>query len=129
MNDTQGTDILAGACHCGVVRVHIPGNSIGVVACHCADCQKLHGNFFAMLICDRTTVRWEGEEHINWYRSSPANERGFCTQCGSRIAKRPIEGSRIMISVGLFERTLPRKIIKNVWLEQKPEWYEAPNAG
>lgn len=119
---------LTGACHCGSVRVRMPGDSAGVVACHCADCQKLHGNFFALLAAERSAVRWEGEEHIVWYRSSPANERGFCGHCGSRLAKRPVEGSKIMVSAGLFE-ALPRKVIKNLWVEQKPAWYEAPRVG
>lgn len=120
---------LVGACHCGRVRVHVPADSAGVVACHCADCQKLHGNFFALLAADRAAVRWEGEEHIRWYRSSSENERAFCAHCGSRLAKRPIAGGRILVSVGLFDGALPRKIVKNLWLEQKPAWYEAPRVG
>lgn len=120
---------LAGSCHCGRVRVHMPGSSVGVVACHCADCQKLHGNFFALLSAERADVRWEGEENVQWYRSSTANERGFCKHCGSRLAKRPVEGTRIMVSAGLFDRQLPRKVVKNLWLEQKPAWYEAPRVG
>jgi hypothetical protein len=129
MSESNTTEALVGACHCGRVRVHVPGASAGVVACHCSDCQKLHGNFFAMLVTEKANVRWEGGEHVSWYRSSPENERGFCTHCGSRIAKRPTEGSRIMMAAGLFERTLARKVIKNVWLEQKPGWYEAPRVG
>lgn len=120
---------LVGACHCGRVRVTMPGESAGVVVCHCADCQKLHGSSFALFAAERSAVRWEGEEHIRWYRSSPTNERGFCEHCGSRLAKRPVEGTRIMVSAGLFDRTLPRKVIKNLWLEQKPAWVEAPRVG
>lgn len=120
---------IHGQCHCGSVRVSMPEDSAGVIACHCADCQKLHGNFFALLSADRALVRWEGEEHIEWYRSSPANERGFCRRCGSRLAKRPVDGARVMVSAGLFDRELPRAIEKNLWLEQKPRWYEAPRVG
>lgn len=117
---------ITGSCHCGRVRVTMPGDSVGVVACHCGDCQKLHGNFFALLAAERSTVRWEGEEHIQWYHSSAANERAFCKHCGSRLAKRPVEGNRIMVSAGLFPRDLPRTVIKNLWDEQKPAWYAAP---
>lgn len=120
---------IHGQCHCGSVRVSMPEDSAGVIACHCADCQKLHGNFFALLAADRAHVRWEGAEHIEWYRSSPANERGFCRRCGSRLAKRPVEGTRVMVSAGLFDRALPRAIQKNLWLEDKPRWYEAPRVG
>lgn len=127
--DEGEASTLRGACHCGRVRVCIPKDSAGVVACHCTDCQKLHGNFFALLATERDRVRWEGAQLVSWYRSSETNERGFCTQCGSRIAKRPVEGTKIMLSVGLFERAVPRRVVKNLWLEQKPRWYEAPRVG
>ncbi|MFO0563146.1 MAG: GFA family protein [Polyangiales bacterium] len=123
------THELSGACHCGRVRVTMPAESAGVVVCHCADCQKLHGNSFALFAAERSKVRWEGEEHVRWYRSSSANERSFCAECGSRLAKRPVEGTRIMVSAGLFDHALPRKAIKNLWVEQKPAWVEAPRTG
>ncbi|MFO0667493.1 MAG: GFA family protein [Polyangiaceae bacterium] len=116
---------IVGTCHCGRVRVTMPSESVGVVVCHCGDCQKLHGNSFALFAGEQRAVRWEGEEHVRWYRSSAENERAFCGHCGSRLAKRPVSGTRIMVSAGLFERTLPRKVIKNLWLEQKPAWVEA----
>jgi hypothetical protein len=128
MNEAADNE-LAGACHCGRVKVWLPSDSSGIVACHCEDCQKLHGNFFALLAADRERVRWEGEEHLRWYRSSAANERGFCDHCGSRIGKRPVSGSKVMISAGLFERTLPRKLVRNLWADQKPDWYDLPRAG
>ncbi|MBK9368930.1 MAG: GFA family protein [Deltaproteobacteria bacterium] len=120
---------LRGACHCGLVRVTLPETAAGVVLCHCADCQKLHGGAFALFAADRAAARWEGEEHIRWYASSAANERSFCARCGSRLAKRPVEGSRIMVSAGLFDLTLHRQAIKNLWVEQKPAWTEAPRVG
>lgn len=129
MSDVAAAEELVGACHCGRVRVRMPADSAGVVACHCADCQRLHGNFFALLAADRAAVRWEGEAHVRWYRSSPANERGFCAHCGSRLAKRPVEGSRIMVSAGLFDLPPARRVVKNLWLEQKPGWYDAPRVG
>lgn len=120
---------LEGSCHCGRVRVTMPATSAGVIACHCGDCQKLHGNFFALLAADVADVRWDGAEHIHWYASSPANLRGFCTHCGSRLAKRPVEGSRVMVSAGLFGKDLARGVVRNLWLEGKPDWYEAPRVG
>jgi hypothetical protein len=123
------SDEIVGACHCGRVQVRMPSDSTGIVACHCIDCQKLHGNFFALLVAARDAVRWSGEEHIQWYRSSNANERGFCVHCGSRLAKRPVGGKTVMVSAGLFAPTLPRRVVKNLWLEQKPAWYDAPRIG
>lgn len=120
---------LTGTCHCGRVRVTMPAASAGVVVCHCADCQKLHGNSFALFAAERTDVRWDGEEHIRWYHSSPANQRSFCGHCGSRLAKRPVAGTRIMVSAGLFDLTLPRPAVKHLWREHMPAWVEAPRVG
>lgn len=120
---------LVGACHCGKVQVRIPAASAGVVLCHCADCQKLHGGAFALLATERALARWDGEEHVRWYRSSEANERAFCAHCGSRLGKRPVEGARLLLSAGLFPAARARKAVKNLWLEQKPAWSEAPRVG
>lgn len=129
MSEASPRAELVGACHCGRVRVTVPGDAAGVFACHCSDCQRLHGNFFAFLVTAKHSVRWEGEAHVRWVHSSAANERAFCAECGSRLAKRPVDGDRIMVSVGLFDRALPRKVEKNLWLTEKPTWYEAPRVG
>lgn len=124
MSDTPST--ITGSCHCGRVNVTIPADAIGVVACHCGDCQKLHGNFFAMLATSQDAVTWSGQEHIRWYESSPQAKRAFCDHCGSRLAKAPQGSPRQLISIGLFERALERQIIKNVFADSKPHWYSLP---
>jgi hypothetical protein len=116
--------MIEGSCHCGKVSVSVPEDAFGVVACHCGDCQKLHGNFFAMLAVDRAAVQWSGESHIQWYESSTKARRGFCSNCGSRLAKDPNGSPKVLVSVGLFERTLHRTIEKSLFEDAKPEWYK-----
>jgi hypothetical protein len=41
------TETLSASCHCGKVQITLPGAAAGVLACHCGDCQKMHGNFNA----------------------------------------------------------------------------------
>jgi hypothetical protein len=64
-----------------------------------------------------------------WYRSSPENERAFCSHCGSRLAKRALGGTHVLVSAGLFEDAPGRAIVKNVWESQKPGWYDLPRVG
>lgn len=123
------TPELVGSCHCGSVHVRMPGGSAGVVVCHCADCQKLHGNSFALFAAEQHEVHFQGEEHMRWYRSSPSNERAFCVRCGSRLAKRPVSGTRVMVSAGLFDLTLPRAVVANLWTQEKPAWVAASRVG
>ena len=112
-----------GQCHCGNVQVEIPEDAIGVVACHCEDCQRLHGNYFAMLVADRASVVWSGGVERQQYASSEGINRSFCPQCGSRIAKEVDGSPKLLISAGLFARDLPRKLIKHVHVQSKPDWY------
>jgi hypothetical protein len=117
---------LQGACHCGGVTVSLPAEAYGLIACHCGDCQKLHGNFFAMLAVPTADVAWGGDLAPQWYASSPASHRAHCPRCGSRLAKRPAEGGRTLVSAGLFPRDLPRRIVRQVWTESHPDWYDLP---
>lgn len=119
-------DTLEGQCHCGGVKVSIPAEAFGVVACHCGDCQRLHGNFFAMLAVPTAAVQWSGDLQPHWYESSAQAKRSHCPRCGSRLAKVAQPGERTLLSVGLFPPDLPRRIRKQVWTESHPAWYDLP---
>jgi hypothetical protein len=115
---------MEGHCHCGGIQVSMPADAFGIVACHCEDCQKLHGNFFAMLVAPREDVIWPGDLAPHWYASSPQARRAHCPECGSRLAKEPAGSSRMLVSAGLFSRHLPRRIQKQVWADSHPSWYD-----
>lgn len=117
---------LDGGCHCGAIRVSIPADAVGVVACHCGDCQRLHGNYFAMLVADRDAIVWSGRVERQRYRSSPGIDRTFCPHCGSRIAKEPEASPKLLLSAGLFPRDLPQRLIRHVHADAKPDWYPLP---
>jgi hypothetical protein len=119
-------DTLEGQCHCGGVKVSVPAEAFGVVACHCGDCQRLHGNYFAMLAVPTAAVQWSGEMPPQWYESSGQARRSHCPRCGSRLAKVAAPGERTLLSVGLFPPDLPRRIRKQVWTESHPAWYDLP---
>jgi hypothetical protein len=118
-----------GSCHCGAVRLTVPADAFGVVACHCEDCQRLHGNYFAMLAAEASRVQVEGEEHVRWYDSSPKARRSFCGVCGSRIAKQATGSDRLLVSVGLFGPAAPLQLRKHVFADSKPAWYPLPPLG
>ena len=119
-------DRLEGQCHCGGIKVSVPAEAFGIIACHCEDCQKLHGNFFAMLAVPSADAVWSGELQPQWYASSAQAQRSHCPRCGSRLAKLPQGNDRTLISAGLFTRHLQRRIEKQVWTESHPDWYDLP---
>lgn len=117
--------IFKGHCHCGQVELEVKGG-FGVVACHCDDCQKLHGNFFAMIVIEPSQLRIQDDSAVQLYRSSEKVQRAFCRNCGSRLFKKPDDGQKMMISIGLFGPQTGLKIRKQVFTESKPDWYELP---
>lgn len=114
-----------GSCHCGSVTFEVE-SGFGVIACHCQDCQKLHGNFFALLLIEPSQLRMKTDSTVTWYRSSEKIQRSFCSKCGSRLFKKPDEGNKMMISMGLLGPITGLQIRKHVMPESKPDWYELP---
>lgn len=119
---------LKGSCHCGRVRLTIPAASAGVLACHCGDCHKMHGNFNAFLAAPRDDIALEGEEGLIWYQSSESSRRAFCATCGSRVLKEVTPAGRWLISAGLIDGASGKHIIRNLWEQSKPDWYDLPEA-
>lgn len=118
--------ILHGRCHCGGAVFSLPADSAGVVACHCTDCRRMHGNYNAMLAAPREAVFFESEETLHWYRSSETARRGFCVVCGSRLFKDNLGSARPMVSAGAIDGATRKRIVRNLFVESKGDWYDLP---
>lgn len=122
------TDTLSAACHCGAVRLTLPGDAAGVLACHCGDCRKMHGNFNAFFAAPRDSIEIDGESGLVWYQSSADSRRAFCGTCGARVLKEMTPAGRWLVSAGLIDGPSGRYILKNLWAQSKPDWYDLPEA-
>ena len=119
---------LHASCHCGRVRIGLPETAVGVLACHCGDCQKMHGNFNAFLAVPQTEAELSGADALVWYASSETARRAFCGTCGARVLKEVTSAGRWLISAGLVDGPTGKRIIKNLWEQSKPDWYDLPAA-
>jgi hypothetical protein len=120
------TDTLSASCHCGKVHITLPATSAGVLACHCGDCQKMHGNFNAFLAAARADLTVVGEDALVWYQSSDTARRAFCGTCGARLVKEITAAGRWLISAGAIDGPTGKRILKNLWEQSKPDWYDLP---
>ena len=120
---------LRGACHCGAVQVRLPPGAAGVIACHCDDCQRMHGNFFALIAAPAAEVQLDGGDALTWYASSPKARRAFCARCGSRVAKQAVGADRLLLSAGLFGRETGMKLVRHLFADSRPDWYALPSLG
>lgn len=114
-----------GKCFCGNISFEIKGDLIGLINCHCKDCQRIHGNYNPMMITSLDTIEFN-QENPTWFKSSDKAERGFCNRCGSAMFKKLTEDNKILISAGCFDETSQFKTIRNIWEQSKGSYYVVP---
>ncbi|AFL52665.1 hypothetical protein ABIE78_001454 [Sinorhizobium fredii] len=79
------TDIHEGGCLCGAVRFKTQGKLRELIFCHCSQCRKQTGLYYAATNVLDNQMDVQGADEITWYRSSSAARRGFCRHCGSAL--------------------------------------------
>ena len=87
------TGRLHATCHCGKVRMTLPGDAAGVLACHCDDCRRMHGNFNAFLAVAhivpafRSLIKIEVVEilcFVCWLIKAKERDFRLCSAVGGR---------------------------------------------
>jgi hypothetical protein len=118
---------ITGACACSTVKYSLSGEMVGVVNCHCKQCQRFHGNYHPLIVGEKENfVVIKGEENITKFDSSELAQRFFCSKCGSQIFKKQTEGSKVMLSVGCLDDTEGLKTVKNIFTESAGTYYVMP---
>jgi len=101
--------VLTGGCQCGAIRFALSAPPVKVSICHCRMCQKASGAPFASFAdIERTDFAWTRGTPAA-FRSSSIAERDFCADCGTPLSFRRIDGPRIEIMTGAFDR--PDRVI------------------
>jgi hypothetical protein len=96
--------VLTGGCQCGAIRFALSAAPVKVSICHCRMCQKASGAPFASLAeIEKGDFNWTRGTPAS-FRSSSLAERDFCSGCGTPLSFRRIDGPRIEIMIGAFDR-------------------------
>ena len=113
-----------GASLCGAVRFRVEGDLNPPDACHCSQCRKSSGHFWASTDVARAALRIEGEDSISWYASSEQVRRGFCRQCGSSLFWDPVHRDKIAIAMGAFESPTGTKLHMHIFVADRGDYYD-----
>jgi hypothetical protein len=113
-----------GACLCGAVRFEVAGELPEPDACHCSQCRKVSGHFWASTDVPSADVTIHGEDKVCWYQSSEKVRRGFCSVCGSALFWDPIHRDWIAIAMGAFEAPTGARLGKHIFVADKGDYYE-----
>jgi hypothetical protein len=114
----------SGACLCGAVSFEVEGELPPPDACHCSQCRKSSGHYFASTDVpgDRLTVR--GAEHVTWYKSSEKVRRGFCSVCGSPLFWDPLHRDWTAVAMGAFDGPTGTRLHMHIFTADKGDYYQ-----
>lgn len=94
--------MIHGSCLCGQVAFEaVPDRH--VIACHCSQCRKQSGHFWAATFAWHTDFRLLRDQGLRWYAASDQAQRGFCAGCGAFLFWQPAGEARISIAAGAFD--------------------------
>ncbi len=112
-----------GSCNCGAMQWQAKGEMREIVACHCSQCRKQTGLYYAAtnIANDRLTIKGET---LKWYKSSDGAERGFCSECGSALFWRRKDSDTTSILAGSIDGDCGLEIGQHIFVADKPDWYD-----
>jgi len=113
-----------GACLCGAVRFEVSEMPRDPEACHCSQCRKQSGHFWAAVAAPRASLTINGAEHLTWYFSSETVRRGFCATCGSFLFWDPVLEASIDIAMGAFDAPTGMRLATHIFVADKGDYYD-----
>jgi hypothetical protein len=120
---TQNAQTHTGHCLCGAVRFKAKGDLRGVVYCHCSQCRRQSGHYFAATNVQDDLLTIEGGEHVKWYAASADAKRGFCITCGSLLFWKHNKLDYTSIMAGAFDTPSGLKGESHIFVADKGDYY------
>lgn len=115
---------MRGSCLCGGVSFEIEGEARDPIACHCSQCRKTSGHYWAATAVPSNKLKLLCDSTLSWYRSSDYAQRGFCNQCGSSLFWKMDAEETISIGAGALEAPTNLKIKTHIFTEDKGDYYD-----
>ena len=119
----EQTTKASGACLCGSVTYEVSGPLSGVIYCHCGQCRKTSGHYFAATSCQREDLSVTSDEGLRWYQSSKEAERGFCARCGSSLFWSHKDAPSISIMPGSLDLPTGLKADAHIYVADASDYY------
>lgn len=113
-----------GSCLCGAVSFEVAGDLHPPDACHCRQCRKQSGHFFASTDVPRAAVTIDGADKVTWFASSERVRRGFCSVCGSTLFWDPIRRDFIGVAMGAFDTPTATHLRVHIFVAEKGDYYD-----
>lgn len=114
--------MLKGSCLCGAITFEATGTAKDPAACHCGQCRKQSGHYWAAVHVPFQGLTIEGE--TRWYEASPIAKRGFCPICGSFLFWKGHGEAEIGIAMGALDEPTGLKLERHIFVADKGDYYD-----
>lgn len=115
--------MMRGSCLCGDVVFEVTPPLRDVVACHCGQCRKTSGHYWAATSVPHDRFRLIEDRGLAWFRSSDQATRGFCKGCGATLFWQPEGEARVSLSPGALEGPTGVATQKHILCEFAGDYY------
>ena len=115
--------MMTASCQCGAVRFEVLETPTEPTACHCAQCRKQSGHYFASANVSKASVRFSQAAGLKWFRSSEKIRRGFCGDCGSSLFWEPLHRDWTSVALGAFDGPTRLQLARHIFVAEKGDYY------
>jgi len=116
-----------GSCECGAVRFRVNGPMRKVIACHCSQCRKTSGHYWAATSVARQDLTITRGDGLKWFLSSDHARRGFCVDCGASLFWQEDGSEMISIGAGTLDGKTGLVCEKHIFVADKGDYYGIPD--
>ncbi len=116
--------MIRGGCLCGAVTFEIDGELPAPNACHCSQCRKQSGHYWASSDIAESQLRLTNEDGLRWFQSSDKVRRGFCGTCGAFLFWDPLVNDTIAVAMGSLQAPTGTRLAKHIFVADKGDYYD-----
>ena len=115
---------VKGSCECQGVVFELIGELRDVVFCHCSQCRKTSGHYWAATQVSKGNLNLIKATSLSWYDSSDKARRGFCSVCGSSMFYERKGIDKISVSAGSLELPTSLDRMRHIYVSSKGDYYD-----
>jgi hypothetical protein len=114
--------MLLGSCLCGGVKFTATAAAKDPAACHCSQCRKQSGHYWAAMQVPDEALIVTGD--VRWYVASPAAKRGFCPVCGSFLFWKGHVDPDTGVALGALDGPTGLRLERHIFTADKGDYYD-----
>ncbi len=115
---------VTGSCLCGAVAFEVTQPLAPAAACHCSQCRRQSGHYWASADAPGEALRLLRDEGLRWFDSSPGVRRGFCGTCGSFLFWQKQDSGTVSVAMGALAAPTGTRLARHIFVADKGDYYD-----